>query len=66
MRVFLSRGEGKPLIAKVSAVYNFAITEKKGGPVAKTWIIDLKNGNGDVKVGVDNNADATFTYIIFF
>ena len=44
MRVFLSRGEGKPLIAKVAAVYNFAITEKKGGPVAKTWIIDLKNG----------------------
>jgi len=34
----------KKLITSVAAVFNFNITEKKGGPIKKTWIIDLKNG----------------------
>ena len=44
MGSFLERGEGKDIVAKVEGLYNFAITKKKGGPVAKCWIIDLKNG----------------------
>lgn len=27
----------------------------------KSWIIDLKNGSGGVRVGTDKDADATFT-----
>ncbi len=61
MQQYIALGEAKPLIGKVAAVFNFCITEKKGGPVKKTWIIDLKNGQGVVKVGEDKNADATFT-----
>jgi len=44
MRVFLERGEGKEIVAKVEGLYNFGITKKKGGPIVKSWIIDLKNG----------------------
>jgi 3-hydroxyacyl-CoA dehydrogenase/3a,7a,12a-trihydroxy-5b-cholest-24-enoyl-CoA hydratase len=44
MQQYIALGEAKPLIGKVAAVFNFCITEKKGGPVKKTWIIDLKNG----------------------
>lgn len=61
MREYLARGEGKGLIPKIDAVFNFDIQKEKGGPVIKTWIIDLKNANGDVKVGKVNNADASFT-----
>lgn len=61
MRVFLERGEGKHLIEKVNGTYNFEITKVKNGPVAKTWIIDLKNGNGSVSVGRLPSPDATFT-----
>ena len=61
MRVFLERGEGKDLIAKVNAVYNFEITKAKGQPIAKTWVIDLKSGQGNVSVGKVASPDATFT-----
>lgn len=61
IRVFLDRGEGKPLIPKVAAVFNFEITPKKGDPVAKTWTIDLKNGQGRVDEARSESADATFT-----
>lgn len=61
MRVFLERGEGKHLIQKVNATYNFEVTKVKNGPVARTWIIDLKNGNGSVSVGKLPSPDATFT-----
>lgn len=61
MRVYLARGEGKPLISKVAAVYVFEITKAKGQPVAKSWVIDLKNGQGAVEVGKVANPDATFT-----
>ena len=61
MNSFINLGEAKPLIPKVAAVFNFLITEKKGGPVIKSWIIDLKNNQGKVSVGEDSNADATFT-----
>ena len=60
MKVFLERGEGKPLIPKVAAVFNFEIKLTKTGKVEKTFEIDLKNGQGSVRVGQSPN-DATFT-----
>lgn len=61
MENYIALGEAKPLISKVAAVYNFNITQKKGGPIKKTWVIDLKNKTGGVHVGSDKDADATFT-----
>lgn len=63
MRVFLERGEGKPLIPKVDAVFNFDIKATKSGPVLKTFVIDLKNGQGKVYQGSDKNANATFSMV---
>jgi len=53
MRVYLERGEGKALIPKVDAVFNFEIKTKKNGPVVKSYVIDLKNGQGKVYQGTD-------------
>lgn len=61
MSNYIDLGEAKSLIGKVGAVFNFNITMKKGGAVQKTWIIDLKNHSGKVRVGSDDKADATFT-----
>jgi len=44
MRVFLERGEGKALIPKVNAIFGFDIIKSKGGPIAASYEIDLKNG----------------------
>ena len=55
------KDNGAELVKKINAVYNFEISEKKKGPVAACWIIDLKNGNGSIKEGKAPNADATFT-----
>jgi 3-hydroxyacyl-CoA dehydrogenase/3a,7a,12a-trihydroxy-5b-cholest-24-enoyl-CoA hydratase len=44
MRVYLDRGEGKALVPKVQSIYAFEITKAKGGPVLKSWTIDLKQG----------------------
>lgn len=63
MRQFLDRGEGKAAVGKVQAIYNFEIVPKKGDPVAKTWTIDLKNGQGRVDEGKSDSADTTFTMI---
>jgi putative sterol carrier protein len=60
MNMFLSKGEGKDLVSKLQATYMFEITPKKGAPVAKSFIIDLKNGNGKVYEGKEQ-VDATFT-----
>jgi len=49
------------LVPKVAAVFNFEITPKKGEPIAKTWTIDLKNGQGRVDEARSESADATFT-----
>jgi len=37
--------------------------EKKGGPVAKGWFIDLKTGEGSLTEGEGKNPDATFTML---
>lgn len=44
MKVFLERGEGKPLIPKVQAVFGFEILKTKGGKIEASYEIDLKNG----------------------
>jgi len=63
MGMFLSQsGEGPKLVKQVDAVYIFEITPKKGAPVAKRFVIDLKNGSGKVFEGTAN-ADATFTMV---
>jgi len=61
MRVYLDRGEGKKIVEQVQAVFNFEIVLKKGDPPAKTFMIDLKNGNGRIDEGRADTADATFT-----
>jgi len=61
MSMFLSTGEGAKLVKQVDAIYVFEITPKKGAPVAKKFVIDLKNGQGKVYEGTVANADATFT-----
>jgi len=44
MKVYLARGEGKKLIPKVSSVFAFEITAKKGAKPSLIYEIDLKNG----------------------
>ena len=61
MKTYLDRGEGKSVVAKVSAIFGFEITKTKGGKVEATYEIDLKNGQGNVKKGKSEKADATFT-----
>lgn len=63
IRNYLGNEEGKALTQKVNAIFQFDITEKKGGPVKRSWVIDLKNGNGSVKEGTNDKADALFTMI---
>jgi 3-hydroxyacyl-CoA dehydrogenase/3a,7a,12a-trihydroxy-5b-cholest-24-enoyl-CoA hydratase len=58
---YLSEGEGKSLVSKINAVFQFDILEKKGGEVVKSWKIDLKNGNGSCKEGKAEQYDALFT-----
>jgi len=60
MRVYLERGEGKGLIAKVDAIFHFEIIKSKGGPIVKSWTIDLKSGQGSVSNDKKGTADATF------
>lgn len=60
MGEFLSRGEGKDLVPKVQAVFQFDIWVTKG-VIAGSWEIDLKNGSGHVKKGAATTPDATFT-----
>lgn len=63
MAQYLVRGEGKDLIKKVDAVFNFEIKETKKGPVVKSFVIDLKNNQGKVYAGNDKSANATFTMV---
>ncbi len=48
MKVFLERGEGKALVPKVASTFCFNITEKKGGPVKRSYAINLKTDAGSV------------------
>ena len=61
MATYLDRGLGKDLIPKVSAVFGFEITAKKGAKPSLIYAIDLKNGQGKTTRGAPKSADATFT-----
>lgn len=61
MKTYLDRGEGKAVVPKVAAIFGFEITKTKGGKVEASYEIDLKNGQGNVKKGKPEKADATFT-----
>eukprot|EP01017_Pseudomicrothorax_dubius_P032427 TRINITY_DN4250_c0_g1_i1.p1 TRINITY_DN4250_c0_g1~~TRINITY_DN4250_c0_g1_i1.p1 ORF type:complete len:462 (-),score=165.18 TRINITY_DN4250_c0_g1_i1:102-1487(-) len=61
MAEYLRRGEGRQTVKTVQGIYNFEITTRPKGPVAGVWLIDLKNGDGKVTKGKNDNADATFT-----
>jgi len=63
MSMFLASGEGAKLIKQVDSIYLFEISPKKGAPVAKRFVIDLKTGNGSVYEGNATNADATFSMV---
>jgi hypothetical protein len=60
MGEYLAKGDGKSIVEKVGAVFQFDIWVTKG-EIAGSWEIDLKNGNGHVKKGTATNPDATFT-----
>ena len=61
MAAYFQKGEAKDNVAKIQAIFNFDITPKKGEPIAKSWVIDMKNGQGKAYTGKSDNADATFT-----
>lgn len=61
MSAYLDAGHGKPLIEKVSSVFGFQITKKKGAKPSLIYAIDLKNGQGKCTEGKPAKADATFT-----
>jgi 3-hydroxyacyl-CoA dehydrogenase/3a,7a,12a-trihydroxy-5b-cholest-24-enoyl-CoA hydratase len=61
IRNYLASGEGKDIVKKVVAIFQFDITEAKGGPVVKSWTVDLKNENGSAKEGTADKPDVVFT-----
>lgn len=58
---YLGGEEGKKLVSKTAAVFQFDILLKKGGEIVKSWKIDLKNGSGACKEGPSDQYDALFT-----
>ena len=60
---YLASGEGVETVKKIAAVYQFDILEKKGGKVAKTWTIDMKNDKGYCKEGKPEAYDSLFTMV---
>lgn len=48
----------KSMLAKIAGVYRFDIKEGPGG-AAKTWTVDIKNGDGFVREGVHGKIDCT-------
>jgi len=62
MQAYFSKGEAKDAIAKVQATFNFDIAPKKG-ETPRTFVIDLKNGNGKTYEGKLDGADATFSLV---
>lgn len=61
MKTYLDRGEGKAVVPKVASIFGFDIIKTKGGKVEASYEIDLKNGQGNVKKGKVDKADAIFT-----
>ena len=63
MTEYLSRGEGKDLPEKVGAIFQFDVRATKGGPIAGSWEIDLKNTPPVCKKGTAKSPDAVFTML---
>jgi len=61
MAQFIDAGEGKSIVDKLQSTYTIEIIPQKGAPVARSWILDLKTGNGKVSQG-KAQTDATFTF----
>ena len=61
MYTYLAQGNGKDIVPKVQAIFCFELTKTKGGKIENTYEIDLKNGQGTVKKGKPEKADAIFT-----
>ena len=61
IKAYLGGEEGKKLVEKVAAVFQFDILEKKGGKPVKTFTIDLLNGSGALKEGPAEKYDVLFT-----
>ena len=61
MHTYLAQGLGKEVVPKVQAIFAFEILKVKGGKIEAIFEIDLKNGQGNVKKGKPEKADATFT-----
>ena len=53
---------GADAVQKIKAIYHFEIAEAKGKEPL-TWTVDLKNGNGSIKEGKHDKADATFSLV---
>lgn len=51
--------QGAEMVKKINGIYAFVITGSKASET-KHWIVDLKNGNGEVKQG-KGKADCTIT-----
>jgi F420-dependent oxidoreductase-like protein len=49
--------ESPSLVQSVNALFQFQITGDPGG----SWVVDLKNGDGDVRTGQVEGADCTIT-----
>lgn len=61
---YLEMGEGKDLVDKVGAIFEFNMKEKKSGPVIGTWTVDLKNAPPKCIEGKGTEKpDATFTMV---
>jgi 3-hydroxyacyl-CoA dehydrogenase/3a,7a,12a-trihydroxy-5b-cholest-24-enoyl-CoA hydratase len=61
IRNYLASCEGKELVKKVACVFQIDIIETKGGPVVKSWSVDLKNESGSAKEGKAEKPDVVFT-----
>mmetsp|Transcript_19424 Transcript_19424/g.22627 ORF Transcript_19424/g.22627 Transcript_19424/m.22627 type:complete len:89 (+) Transcript_19424:19-285(+) len=55
---FLSRGDGDSLVKRVGLAYQFDIVKKSGGPVVKSWVVDLRSLPPTCKEGTLPTADA--------
>ena len=64
MAQYLEDGHGKALIPKVKAKFGFDILAKKGDKkAAGSWTINLKEGQGSVKAGVEGPVDSHFSMV---
>lgn len=63
MKAYLDKGEGKDLVKKVNSSFGFEILKQKGGKIIKSYVIDLKSGQGSITVGDPKGAEAIFTMV---